>query len=148
MFTVGAFAIIVNAQQHILLCHRRDMDRWNLPGGGVMHGETPWKAVMREVQEEVGLITRVERLIGVYAYPPRNDLVCSFFCTITGGELAKSDEADRIAYFPVDQLPTTNMCIMHYVSKTLQRIENRCFLPHFLFCQPRKFLLHLSRCDS
>jgi hypothetical protein len=38
MFTVGAFAIIVNTQQHVLLCHRRDMDRWNLPGGGVMHG--------------------------------------------------------------------------------------------------------------
>ena len=72
-----------------------------------MRGETPWQAVIREVQEEVGLITRVERLIGVYAYPPRNDLVCSFFCTIIGDELAESDEADRIAYFPVEQLPAT-----------------------------------------
>ena len=52
MFTIGAFAIIVNTQQHVLLCHRRDMDQWNLPGGGVMHGETPWQAVIREVQEE------------------------------------------------------------------------------------------------
>jgi hypothetical protein len=59
------------------------------------------------VQEEVGLITCIEKLIGVYAYPPRNDLVFSFFCIITGGELAESDEADRIAYFPVEQLPAT-----------------------------------------
>ncbi len=123
MFTIGAFAIIVNTQQHVLLCHRRDMDRWNLPGGGVMHGETPWQAVIREVQEEVGLITRVERLIGVYAYPPRNDLVCSFFCTITGGELAESDEADRIAYFPVEQLPTTTH--VHHVLRIKDFIANR-----------------------
>jgi 8-oxo-dGTP diphosphatase len=107
MFTVGAFAIIVDAQQHILLCHRRDMDRWNLPGGGVMSGETPWQAVVREVQEEVGLTIRVERLTGIYAYPPRNDLVFSFFCTITGGEIAESDEADGIAYFLIEQLPPT-----------------------------------------
>lgn len=113
MFTVGAFAIILDAQQRVLLCHRRDMDRWNLPGGGVMSGETPWQAVIREVQEEVGLIVRVERLLGVYAYPPGDDLIFSFLCTITGGEMAKSDEADAVAYFEIEQLPPTTH--LHHV---------------------------------
>jgi len=107
MFTVGAFAIILDAQQRVLLCHRRDMDRWNVPGGGVMSGETPWQAVIREVHEEVGLIVCVERLLGVYAYPPGDDLIFSFLCTITGGEIAESDEADAVAYFEKERLPPT-----------------------------------------
>lgn len=107
MFTVGAFAIILDTQQRVLLCHRRDIDRWNLPGGGVMSGETPWQAVVREVREEVGLSVQVEKLVGVYAYPPADDLIFSFLCTITGGTIAESDEADAIAYFALDQLPAT-----------------------------------------
>jgi len=107
MFTVGVFAIILDAQQRVLLCHRRDMDRWNLPGGGVMSGETPWQAVIREVQEEVGLLVCVERLLGMYAYPPKDDLVFSFLCTIIGGKIAESDEADAIAYCEIEKLPPT-----------------------------------------
>ncbi len=107
IFTVGAFAIILDAQHRVLLCHRRDIDRWNLPGGGVMSGETPWQAVIREVQEEVGLVVAVDRLLGVYAYPPRDDLVFSFLCTRISGEIAKSDEADAIHYFALKDLPST-----------------------------------------
>jgi 8-oxo-dGTP pyrophosphatase MutT (NUDIX family) len=36
------------------LCHRRDLDLWNLPGGGVQSGELPTEAVIRETQEETG----------------------------------------------------------------------------------------------
>ncbi|GAC1349101.1 MAG: hypothetical protein NVS4B7_04370 [Ktedonobacteraceae bacterium] len=65
MFTIGAFAIILDEQQRVLLCHRCDIDRWNLPGGGVCRGETPWKGVTREVKEEVGLDVVVNRLSGL-----------------------------------------------------------------------------------
>jgi len=54
---IGAFALIFNEHQDILLCHRRDLDLWNLPGGGMEAGETPWQAVVREVEEEVGWMT-------------------------------------------------------------------------------------------
>lgn len=121
MFTVGAFAIIFDAQHRVLLCHRRDMDRWNLPGGGVMSGETPWQAVIREVQEEVGLVVTVERLIGVYAYPPGNDVIFSFLCTITGGEITESNEADAIAYFAVEQLPSTTH--LHHLVRIKDVVE-------------------------
>ena len=68
MFTIGAFAIILDIQQRVLLCHRKDMDRWNLPGGGVMDGETPWQAVIREVREEVGLQVSINPLASYIAY--------------------------------------------------------------------------------
>jgi mutator protein MutT len=107
MFTLGAFAIILDDARRVLLCHRRDMDRWNLPGGGVLSGETPWQAVVREVQEEVGLEVKVNRLLGVYAYQPDDDILFSFLCTITGGQMMMSDEADAVGYFSLSELPAT-----------------------------------------
>jgi 8-oxo-dGTP diphosphatase len=105
LFTIGVFAVIVDERQQVLLCHRGDIDRWNLPGGRVELGETPWQALVREVKEEVGIEIIVERLVGVYAYPPANDLILSFACRKSGGELTPSAEADAIAFFPADQLP-------------------------------------------
>ena len=69
MNSLGAFAVIFDEESRVLLCHRTDMDAWNLPGGGVEGGESPWDAVVREVMEEVGLEVRVERLVGIYSVP-------------------------------------------------------------------------------
>lgn len=55
MFTIGVFAIIIDSQERVLFCHRRDYDFWNLPGGGVESGESPWDALVREIKEETGL---------------------------------------------------------------------------------------------
>lgn len=40
---------------------------WTLPGGGVEHGEDPYHAVIREVEEETGYAIEVERLLGVHS---------------------------------------------------------------------------------
>ena len=69
MFTIGAFAVIFDDAGRVLLCHRRDIDMWNLPGGGMESGELPTEAVIREVTEETGLDVIVGRLIGVYGDP-------------------------------------------------------------------------------
>jgi ADP-ribose pyrophosphatase YjhB (NUDIX family) len=37
----AAFAVILNKDNQVLLCHRRDVDLWNLPGGGCNDGEPP-----------------------------------------------------------------------------------------------------------
>jgi len=67
VFTIGAFAIILDDQRRVLLCHRRDLDLWNLPGGGVESGELPTEAVVREVKKETGLDVAVVHLAGLYA---------------------------------------------------------------------------------
>jgi 8-oxo-dGTP pyrophosphatase MutT (NUDIX family) len=54
MFRLGAFAVILDEAGDVLLCHRRDLDVWNLPGGRVEQGESPWQAAVRETREEVG----------------------------------------------------------------------------------------------
>ena len=104
-FTIGVFAIIHDDERRVLLCHRRDHDLWNLPGGALEHGEAPWDGVIREVREETGLEVEVSGLAGVYSKPEADDLVFSFLCRRVGGVIALSDEADRIEFFRADELP-------------------------------------------
>lgn len=105
MFSIGAFAIILNESGQVLLSHRRDFDAWNLPGGGVESGELPTEAVVREVQEETGLEVVIERLVGVYGKVIKDELVFAFTCRVVGGELVLSDEADQHVYFSLEELP-------------------------------------------
>lgn len=106
MWTLGAFAIIFDAQGGVLLCHRRDMDAWNLPGGHIESGELPTEAVKREVKEETGLEVSIERLAGVYGKSDRpDDLVFSFICRPVGGRLQATEEASECRYFQVDEIP-------------------------------------------
>lgn len=103
-FTIGAFAIILDKQKRFLLCHRRDYDLWNLPGGGVEAGEAPWECVVREVKEEVGLDVEIDYLAGIYS-KNNSDIVFSFACKIIGGKIKKTSEADEIEYFSFEKIP-------------------------------------------
>jgi ADP-ribose pyrophosphatase YjhB (NUDIX family) len=106
MFSIGAFAIIFDENGKVLLSHRRDMDIWNLPGGGVESREMPDEAVNREVKEETGLHVTIERWVGVYGKVEKDELVFAFICCVTGGQLMLTDEADQHNYFPVDEIPS------------------------------------------
>ncbi|MEI6288782.1 MAG: NUDIX hydrolase, partial [bacterium] len=97
--------IILDKQDRVLLCHRRDYDLWNLPGGGMNANETPWECVVREVKEEVGLDIEIERLAGVYSKRNQTDLVFSFVGRIVGGKITLTDEADQIEYFSIEDIP-------------------------------------------
>ncbi len=104
-FTIGIFGIIFDEQKRALLCHRRDYDLWNLPGGGMEHGESPWDGLKREVMEETGLEVEIYKLAGVYSKPDKNEVVFSFICKPTGGKITLNDEADQIEYFEIGKLP-------------------------------------------
>jgi ADP-ribose pyrophosphatase YjhB (NUDIX family)/SAM-dependent methyltransferase len=121
MFSLGAFAIIFDPQGRVLLCHRRDLDIWNLPGGGVESGELPDEAVVREAREETGLEVVVERLVDIYGKVD-DDVVFSFVCRVTGGELCFTEESDDCRYFEITEMPANTS------PKHLERI-NDALLP-------------------
>jgi len=51
----GVSAIVENEEGRILLVRQRYSPGWHFPGGGVGRGEPPADAIIRELQEEVGL---------------------------------------------------------------------------------------------
>ena len=55
--------IVIRSAQ-VLLCHRSPdrawyPDAWDLPGGHIAPGETPRHALVRELQEELGIVARI-----------------------------------------------------------------------------------------
>ncbi len=104
-FSIGVFGIIFDEQNRVLLCHRRDRDIWNLPGGGLENGEFLLDGVAREVEEETGLGIEVLGLLGVYDKPEESDIVFSFACKVVGGQIKINDEAVKIKYFDLENLP-------------------------------------------
>jgi len=117
-FKIGVFGIIKDEKNRILLCLRNDYDIWNLPGGGLEKGETPWQGVIREVKEETGLSVEIVRLIGVYSKPNKDEIVFSFECKIIDGELILNEEAKDIKYFSVNQIPENT------IQKQVERIKD------------------------
>ena len=117
LFRVSVSAIIFKGSR-VLLAHRRDIDWWNLPGGGMEAGETVEQAVCREVLEETGLEVEVERLVGVYSKPQKNEVVLALQCRATGGQAQATEEARACRYFAHDALPPNTL------PKHRQRIED------------------------
>jgi len=118
MFTIGVFTIIFNPQDQVLLCHRRDLDIWNLPGGGMEPGELPNETAIRETREETGLEVEIERLVGVYSKPNNNDLIFVFTAQVLGGCFTLNEEADQLNYFALNALPSNT------IPKHVERIRD------------------------
>jgi len=66
---VAAYAIVRDERERVLLCHIHPAvgvgDVWTLPGGGLEFGESPRRAVLRELEEETGFIGEIDRLVEV-----------------------------------------------------------------------------------
>ena len=81
---------------------------WNLPAGYVESDECPLLAVIREVNEETGLMVEVEELIDVYFFtddPRGNGILIVYKCKSVGGELTASAEGDNPTYFEGHDIP-------------------------------------------
>ena len=71
-----------------------------LPGGFVEYGEKVEDAVLREFEEETGLKTSVQRMLGVYSAPdrdPRGQVISVvFILKRKGGKLKSGSDAESI----------------------------------------------------
>lgn len=66
-FRLAAYAVCIKDGRVLLARHvpPKGETNWTLPGGRVEHAEDPFDAVIREVAEETGYASVVERLLGV-----------------------------------------------------------------------------------
>ena len=109
---VDVRGVVLDAER-LLLVREPGSDGWCLPGGWADVGETPSRAVEKEVGEEAGVTVRAARLLGVFDRDFRGRLrwpahVYKLYvlCELLGGAPAADRvETEEAAYFPVDALP-------------------------------------------
>jgi ADP-ribose pyrophosphatase YjhB (NUDIX family) len=117
-FAIGAYVVILDKKDRILLSHRRDLDLWNLPGGHVEEGELPTEAVIRETKEETGLKIKIKSMVGIYKKSDINRFDFVFLGRRKGGKLRKTKAADKHRFFKYKKIPKNTL------PKHMERIQD------------------------
>ena len=92
--------------------------KWEFPGGKIEPGESPEKALIREIQEELDIRVKIGPKLGKieYDYPEFHVEMTCFFCQISQGEIFLKEASDaqwlgKDELFTVDWLPSDRSLI-------------------------------------
>jgi ADP-ribose pyrophosphatase YjhB (NUDIX family) len=98
-------AALVEHEGAVILARNRGWPAgwFGLVTGFLERDETPEEGVLRELREELGLSGRIERLIGVYAFAQRNELIVAYH-VIAEGTIRMGDELEGIKRVPPEKL--------------------------------------------
>ena len=123
-----AAAIVLNGN-HIALIkrHRNGRLYYVFPGGQIEEGESPEQAVVREIEEELGLNIEVERLVVEIAY---NTKIQYYFLTRTvGGIFGTGKGPEMIGLYPPERgsyrpiwMPVANLLKENVVPRPVAEI--------------------------
>ncbi|KFU82839.1 ADP-ribose pyrophosphatase YjhB, NUDIX family [Amycolatopsis lurida] len=115
---VSAF-VLDKAGRRLLMIRRTDNDRYAIPGGGQEFGESVTQAVVREVQEETGLVVEVTGFIGIFSDPGyvieyddgevRQEFSLCFRARPVSGELRTSSESKEVLWVEPAELDDLNI---------------------------------------
>ncbi len=118
MRTVNVAAAVIIRDGKIFATERgygNYKDWWEFPGGKIEESESPRDAVLREIEEELGVSIEVGDRIYVieYDYPDFHLHMEAFACTLSGGEIElrehenalwlDRDSIDSVRWLPADE---------------------------------------------
>ena len=90
--------------------------RWVIPGGTVELGETLHEAVVREMQEETGLLVAPREVVLVFDRIQREGpsveyhyVIIDYACEYVSGELKAGSDADEVALVAPEELDGYNL---------------------------------------
>ncbi|WP_432930383.1 NUDIX domain-containing protein [Microbispora sp. CA-135349] len=98
----GAGALLRDQEGRVLLVHPVYKDDWEIPGGIVEAGESPVTAVLRELQEELGIAPPVVQLACVDWVPPAPPWEAGLMFVFDAGVLTDSQIA--VVRLPPEEL--------------------------------------------
>jgi ADP-ribose pyrophosphatase YjhB (NUDIX family) len=116
---VSAGGLVVDRSGKLgLLIGRKDLKDasgkrilWSLPKGHIEEGETPEEAALREVQEETGIESGIEKSLGIIDFwfmaggKRIHKTVHHYLFRESGGILAAQEsEVDEVAWFPLAEI--------------------------------------------
>lgn len=110
-YTVGAVLALQRSDGAVLLVQQRHSPGWALPGGLLRRGETPSDGLLREVEEEVGLVLDpAELAVPSAVLAPRVRRVDVVYLSAGGDSAtprrgADRDEVTGVGWFALDALP-------------------------------------------
>lgn len=113
-YNVGVGGAVVRGGQLLMVrrASRHGRGNWQLPGGFIEPDETIEQAVVREVQEETGVVAEVEGVLGLRnRYDPEQGngvYVVMLLRLVSGEPKADGREVDHAGFFTLDQIRELN----------------------------------------
>lgn len=106
-FLIGLTGVILNDKHEVLVVNHkyRDGNRWSLPGGYIKEKEHPREGLAREIEEETGLIVRVEKELKIRTDRETARLDISLLGYLVGGEFRPSHEVSAAKFTKFEDLP-------------------------------------------
>lgn len=128
LLLLPAVTAVIRNGSTFLLARHRDSELWSLVGGGVEPGEDPTEAVIREVEEELGVTPTVGKVVGAYGGPsletiyPNGDRVgyvtVAYECSLSEPNTTlDSDELIEVAWFDARDISTLSR--HHWIDRVL-----------------------------
>ena len=120
---MGAGALFFDESDRLLLVEPNYKTEWEIPGGVVEAGESPWAACCREIEEELGLTRRPTRLLCVDWVPPSADRSEGLMLVFDGGILSRAEVGN--IWLPVVELRSYAFCALEEAAGRLSQPMTR-----------------------
>lgn len=135
LFRVSLKAVIINHAGQVLVVKEHGRDWWDIPGGGLDHGESIKDALARELFEEVGYKGDFEYETILIEDPRLNEkqrlyqIRVTFVVIPSNFNFHVGEDSDEIMYIKPDEFKDSDLIterkIYEYSTRALERLASR-----------------------